>query len=166
MTPSNMIFSNTKTNARTCTRLVQPSTSARMSGMSLVEVLVSVLVLGIGLLGIAAMQSVALRGGQSSLETSQAVMQSTAIIEAMRANRAEAANYNTGAMVCTPGAGGTLAQNDLMEWITAMQGSIGGGITTCGQVLNCPDACEITVRWDDSRGGGSATRDIVTRTRI
>jgi len=37
-------------------------------GMSMIEVLVSVMVLGVGLLGIAAMQSIALRGGQGSLE--------------------------------------------------------------------------------------------------
>ena len=35
-----------------------------VTGMSLIEVMVSVLVLGIGLLGIAAMQSMALQGGQ------------------------------------------------------------------------------------------------------
>ena len=44
-------------------------------GIGLIEVMVSVLVLAVGLLGIAAMQSLALRGGQGSLESSQAVMQ-------------------------------------------------------------------------------------------
>ena len=147
-------------------QVVGSRSPARMTGMSLIEVLVSVLVLGIGLLGIAAMQSLALRGGQSTLETSQAVMQTTGIIEAMRANRANAASYNTAGMVCAAGAVGTLAENDLKSWIESMQATIGGGATTCGQVQNCPDNCQITVRWDDSRGGGSATRDIVTRTRI
>src|SRR5690606_34431053 len=72
------------------------SPRSRMRGISLIEVMVSVLVLGVGLLGIAAMQSVALRGGQSSLESTQAVMQTTAIIEAMRANWRSASDYNTG----------------------------------------------------------------------
>ena len=62
-------------------------------GMSMIEVLVSVMVLGVGLLGIAAMQSIALRGGQGSLESSQAVMASNSTIEAMRANRANASAY-------------------------------------------------------------------------
>ena len=55
-------------------------------GIGLIEVMVSVLVLAVGLLGIAAMQSLALRGGQGSLESSQAVMQTGSILEAMRAN--------------------------------------------------------------------------------
>src|SRR5690606_10519903 len=73
---------------------------SRMRGISLIEVMVSVLVLGVGLLGIAAMQSVALRGGQSSLESTQAVMQTTAIIEAIRANWRNASDYNV--KICEP----------------------------------------------------------------
>lgn len=140
----------------------------RMAGVSLIEVLVSVVVLGIGLLGIAAMQSVAMRSGQSSLESSQAVMQTTSITEAMRSNWANAAQYNLGAMTCAAPAGGTLAQNDVASWIDALKTTIGtpGDATTCGQITNCPDACVITVQWDDSRAGGGGTRQMVTRTRI
>ena len=56
----------------------RPGSRRRMHGLSLIEILVSVVILGIGLLGVAAMQSLALRGGQSSLEASQAVMQDLA----------------------------------------------------------------------------------------
>lgn len=145
------------------------NTPRRMRGVSLVEVLVSVVVIGIGLLGIAAMQSVALRGSQGSLETSQAVIQTTAILEAIRANRARAADYNTAGMVCNvPAAAGTLAQRDLGNWLTSLKATIGtpDDETTCGQISGCPANCEVTVRWDDSRAGGSATRTLVTRTRI
>lgn len=141
----------------------------RMRGLSLIEILVSVVILGIGLLGVAAMQSLALRGGQSSLEASQAVMQTNAIIEAMRANRANAAAYNTGGMVCAAGSGGTLAQNDLENWITSLKTDVGGtdtDTTTCGEIAGCPDACVVTVQWDDSRAGGGSTREFETRTRI
>ena len=138
----------------------------RMQGIGLIEVLVSVLILGVGLLGIAAMQSLALRGGQSSLESSQAVMQSTAIIEAMRGNRANAASYNTAGLVCTVPSGSGLAGGDLTAWITSLKSTIGNNAATCGQIAGCPDACVITVQWDDSRAGGGVTRTIVTRTRI
>jgi len=141
----------------------------RMRGLSLIEILVSVVILAIGLLGVPAMQSLALRRGQSSLEASQAVMQTNAIIEAMRANRANAAAYNTGGMVCTAGTGGTLAQNDLVNWITSLKANVGGtaaDTTTCGHIENCPEACVVTVQWDDSRAGGSTTRSFETRTRI
>ena len=93
-------------------------------GMSMIEVLVSVMVLGVGLLGIAAMQSIALRGGQGSLESSQAVMQTTSIAEAMRANRLNAGNYAM-AMTCSAGSGGSLAQNDQAAWINALKSTMG-----------------------------------------
>ena len=139
---------------------------ARMRGVGLIEVLVSVLVLGIGLLGVAAMQSTALQGGQSSLETSQAVMQTNAIIEAMRANSANAASYNTGGKRCSATGGATLAGNDLDNWVTALQGTIRGGASTCGTITGCPAACVITVEWDDSRAGGLSARQLVTEARI
>ena len=144
--------------------------SRQMRGVSLIEVLVSVVILGVGLLGIAAMQSVALRSGQSSLESSQGVMQTMSITEAMRANRGDAGAYNLGAMQCTVPAGGRLAQNDIAAWITALKDTIGSGAatdtSTCGQITGCPLNCVITVRWDDSRAGGGATRQVVTRARI
>lgn len=138
-------------------------------GVSLIEVLVSVVVLSIGLLGVAAMQSIALRGGQSSFESSQAVIQTSAILEAMRANRINAANYNTAGMVCAAGGGGSLAQEDVSDWITSMKTTIGADAddpTVCGQITGCPAACVITVQWDDSRAGGGNTRQVVTRTTI
>jgi len=140
-----------------------------MRGISLIEVLVSVIVLGVGLLGVAAMQSVALRGGQSSLESSQAVIQTNAIAEAMRANRMNAAQYNTAGMVCAATAGTTLAARDLNAWITDLKTTIGGSAadtTTCGGIRGCPLGCEITVRWNDQRAGGSATREVTTEVRI
>lgn len=139
-----------------------------MRGVSLVEVLVSVVIIAIGLLGIAAMQSMALRGAQSSLESSQAVMQTNAILEAIRANRGDAENYNMTAMACAIPGGGTLRQNDQRAWITALKNSIGqaADTTTCGQIVGCPGACVITVQWDDARAGGGATRQVVTESRI
>jgi type IV pilus assembly protein PilV len=64
--------------------------------VGLIEVLVAVLVLGIGLLGVAAMQATALRNSQSSLERSQGVMHVYTILDAMRANpqAARAGGYN------------------------------------------------------------------------
>ncbi|RZA21621.1 MAG: type IV pilus modification protein PilV [Lysobacteraceae bacterium] len=151
-------------------RPTQPRSAPRhVRGIGLIEVLVSVLVLAVGLLGIAAMQSMALRGGQGSLESSQAVMQSSAIIEAIRANKANAGNYNMASMACAAPGAGTLAQNDLRQWVLDLKSTIGAGAldtTTCGQVTGCPNACVITVRWDDTRAGGATTRTVVTGTRI
>ena len=56
----------------------------------MIEVLVAVLVMGIGLLGVAAMQATALRNNQSALERTQATIQTYSILDAMRANRQRA----------------------------------------------------------------------------
>ncbi len=137
-------------------------------GVSLLEILISVLILSIGLLGIAAMQALALRGGQSSLESSQTVMQTTFIVEAMRANRVNASSYAIG-MTCTAGSGGSLAQNDLVAWINALKSTMGvaGDTTTCGRIESLNNnRYRITVQWDDQRAGGSATRQVATEVRI
>lgn len=129
-------------------------------GAGLIEVLVAVLVLAIGLLGIAAMQTTALRNNQSALERSQAVVQSYAILDAMRANRAQALGgaYNLAALTCNvPVSGGTLAQNDLTAWMTAVHTTLGDD--ACGQIT-CPanQPCTVVVRWNDVRAeDGSVT---------
>ena len=160
-------------------RVMPSSVPRKVRGMSLIEVMVSVLVLGIGLLGIAAMQSMALRGGQSSHESIQVVMATNAIIEAMRANRANAASYN--GTYTAPPSGTTLAMRDLEEWMAALQGVADTnpatptpaqpvlGATARATIAGCPNACVITLQWDDSRAGadqGGAARTIVTEARI
>ena len=160
-------------NSVTHMRQTGPALRGQARGMSLIEVLVSVLVLSLGLLGIAAMQSMALRGGQSSLESSQAVMQASSIFEAMRSNRDNAADYNVG-KTCSVGAisGTTLAKNDLKAWLTAAKTTIGGvatDTTTCGEISGCPADCVVTLYWDDSRGGsdqGGSTRSLAVEARI
>ena len=149
-------------------RMRHQGSRSRQRGVSLIEVLVSVVVLSIGLLGVAAMQSIALRGGQSSLESSQGVIQTTSILESMRANTVNAVSYNTDDWVCTADAGGTLAQNDVRDWINSLKTTMGtaGDDTTCGLIEGCPDACVISVRWNDERAGGEAERTIVTRSAI
>lgn len=147
----------------------------RQRGVSLIEVLVAVVVLGVGLLGTAALQATALRGGQSSYESSMAVVQTNSILEAMRSNAENAGAYN-GALLCAvPTAVGTRAERDLVQWMTDLKMNVGGAsspataaadTTTCGTISGCPVNCTITVQWNDERAGGAATRTVVTRTRV
>lgn len=154
-------------------RMKSTSSPRNVRGMSLIEVLVAVLVLAVGMLGVAAMQALALRGGQGSLESSQAVMAANSIIEAMRANRANAAGYvYNGIAACgtVPAAGTSLAGNDLNNWVTRLKDTIGTGAatdtTTCGSISAAGGIYTVTVQWDDSRAGGGATRTVVTEASI
>lgn len=141
-------------------RLHPMRTRRHVRGIGLIEVMVSVMVLAVGLLGIAAMQAMALRGGQGSLESTQAVMATNSILEAIRANRTQAASYNMAKTCATPAGGADAASNDRAAWIGALKSTIGSGVgdvTTCGQITNCTATnatnCTITVFWDDSRAG-------------
>lgn len=142
----------------------------RQAGVSLLEVMISVLILGIGLLGIAAMQATALRNGQSSLERTQAVIQSYAILDVMRANRqnALAGYYNTSGMKCTALTGGagqpagqTSAQGEYNVWLTSLKSSMGlaSDASTCADVSCDAGVCTVIVQWDDSRGSGAVQQD-------
>ncbi|AWV06669.1 hypothetical protein C9I47_0948 [Lysobacter maris] len=149
------------------------SAPGAVRGAGLIEVLVAVLVMAIGLLGIAAMQATALRNSQSSAEQSMAVVYSYSIMDAMRANRdvATAGGYTMG-MTCAPPAAGTLAQTDQREWLSAMQQPRSLGPSACGQI-EMVDAgnqiVRITVRWDDRRAEEQAAatpKTISTTTRL
>lgn len=61
----------------------------RWLGFSLIEVLVALLVLSIGLLGLAALQTTGLAFNHQSYERTQAVLQAYDIIDRMRANKSE-----------------------------------------------------------------------------
>jgi len=136
------------------------------SGMSMIEVLVAVVVLAFGLLGISAMQMTSLRSSQSSLERSQAIAQSYAMFDAMRANRQAAliGRYDI-PMSCDAPDPGNLVANDLAHWITSMQQPQVLGPSACGSITCNSTSCTITVRWDDSRrNGGSSAQSVVTKT--
>lgn len=144
------------------------------AGVGLIEVLIAVLVMAIGLLGIAALQATALRNSQSSLERSQAVIHSYAILDAMRANLevARTGAYNTANFVCDPPtAAGSLAAADQARWLSAISESMGED--ACGRIQCVAIAgsqsrnCAVTVRWDDARGTeGAEEQQIQTVTRL
>ena len=155
-------------------RPLQPGSAPRHArGISLIEVMVSVLVLAVGLLGIAAMQALALRNGQGSLESTQAVMATNSMLEAIRANRTQADSNNMVKTCSTPAGGTTLVVNDKAAWISMLKSTIGTGATdatTCGQITDCDDAnatnCTVTVFWDDSRAGGATDRSLSVEAQI
>ena len=102
-------------------------------GFSLLEVLISMVVLSIGLLGIAGLQATSKRTSYEALQRTTAVMLTRDIIERMRTNPDQIAAYsgtvneNTAiahndcsAATCTPV---QLAAYDLFEWQQAILGA-------------------------------------------
>lgn len=159
-------FSQPQNFGRRAFRRGAMSSSSAQRGVGMVEVLVAVLILAIGLLGIAALQATALKNSLSAMERSQGVVHAYAIFDSMRANpaAARAGDYNL-AMTCVAPAGGTLAQNDQRAWLTIMQRDLGA--SACGSINCVVDACTVVVRWDDTRGtGGVVNQSFTTTSRI
>lgn len=138
--------------------------SRRQRGVGLIEILVAVLVLSIGALGIALMQTRALASNNSSFTRSMAVVMSYSILEAMRADRtnAQAGAYNgTVTANSCPTDISTLAKYQLKQWCTYLGQTLGAFSTTQGTVTCNGGNCTITVQFDDSRigtGGSGATQ--------
>lgn len=128
----------------------------QMRGVGLIEVLIAVLVLAIGLLGVAAMQATALRNSQSSLERSQGVIGTYTILDAMRANLEAARNgdYNIPSTCSAAGVpSSSLAVNDIQFWLEHLEANLGEG--ACGTIFcGVDNVCLISVEWDDTRGSG------------
>lgn len=155
-------------------RTPQPPGSQR--GFTLIEVLVSALILAIGLVGVAALQAQAMLNNQSAFMRSQATALAYDLADRMRSNivGANAGAYDFGvAAVNTScntvsGCGPTaLAQNDLAEWNAAIAAYLPAGRgfvcvdstpddgTGPGnpQCDNAGGQFSIKIWWDDDRDG-------------
>ena len=133
-------------------------------GMTLIEVLVSVLILGIGLLGAAAIQLNALRYTDSSAMTSQASFIAYDMMDRIRANvdgnatnngSNVLASYGLASLANAPAANlnNAVAQDlaDFSSNVTAFAGSSGAASKI---EINKPEV-KITIAWDDSRAAAA-----------
>jgi type IV pilus assembly protein PilV len=142
-----------------------PRTPRRaVRGVSLLEVLIAVLILAIGMLGIAALQALTLKNTQGSAERSGAVIQSYAMLDMMRANSAaaRAGNYDQGWLCAVPEDGVGRIGGDIARWINQLKESVGP--SACGQIDCGTVTCTIGVRWDASRNTGGPTGEDSTET--
>ena len=127
------------------------ATSQRaMRGVSLIEVLITIVVLSIGLLGLAGLQATGTKFNHSAYMRSQATNLAYDMADRMRANRAAAlANAYVLDADDPPPAGAEVAQLDLQQWRAELAARLpagAGGVTALGS-----DQFEIEVRWDNSR---------------
>lgn len=134
-------------------------------GVGLIEVLIAVLVLAVGLLGVAGLQLTALRNNQSAMERSMGVVQSYSIIEAIRADPDSAKNGRFNVAIDDDPSGSTFPAQSLATWRDQLKASMGDSAT--GSVACDGSSCTVIVRWDDSRGlDGSATQEMTTEVQL
>lgn len=136
------------------------------AGVSLLEVLIAVLVLSVGLLGVAGLQTANIRNTQSAHQRTVAVLLATSMGERIRANPVMA---RTGVFVLpqtcttlTPGA--SIQSIEHANWMTEIRTNLSAASTSCGRVTYDPATFTYTVNvfWDDSRAIGGLTDMTIT----
>ena len=162
------------TTQRTARRMT-PGHAKRARGFTLLEVMVAVLIVAIGLLGLAKMQALAVSSSQVSGSRSMVAMQASSLASAMHAGSgywaatttapasclitgntidsgcgalATAATCNTSGATCTDA---QLAAYDLSEWAANMTNQFASHKTTvaCTSSATTPVSCTIKVVWTE-----------------
>ena len=147
---------------------MKPSLPSSQSGFGLIEVLVAVLVLAIGLLGMASLQSNSIQMTTGALSRTQALFLAEDIIERARANRDDAGSYGvaSGSPPTCNGAykidNSSVSANDVAEWRNQVSCLLPAGDAT---VATSGNFMTVTVSWS-ARSGQSADGSITVEANI
>lgn len=100
---------------------------SRQRGFSMLEVLITIVVVSLGLLGMAGLQARVQVSEVESYQRAQALVLLTDMVNRIATNRSVPATYVTtsplGAGMTCPTTTTTLQQNDFVEWCNALQGA-------------------------------------------
>lgn len=141
-------------------------TFTRQQGATLIEVLIAMVVLAIGLLGLAGLQSTSIQSNQGSYYRSQATVLANDMADRMRANRtaALAGGYVIATAPTSSSSNtvsGTRAEKDKAEWLNALAETLPLGT---GKITLNNNIFLIEVIWNDNRARIKASNDATTPT--
>jgi len=133
----------------------------RQQGLSLIESMIALLVVSIGLLGIAALQITAMSQNTSALNHSQAVWIAYNMSDRIRANLTVFNAYDgidtsgsySGDCIASACTTGQMVTADASEWSQLIANLPAGR----GQVTSNADGLLVTVMWDDDGTGATGT---------
>ena len=166
-------------------------TRKKVSGFTMLEVLISIVIIAFGLLGIAGLQAFALKNSVSASQRLTATMLANDIIDRLHSNwqgvpsngynRPNTGDYDAASSCTTPGTACTsdqIAQNDRFEWQQRIALALpnGRGIICRDSTPNdgvdagspsCDDANDVMyavkIWWNDDRGTNTTAAPTVQR---
>ncbi len=128
----------------------------RQQGASLIEVLVTVLIMVTALLALSALQLRSVQFSHSAYLRSQANILAYDIIDRIRINRINVASYSIAYDADAPSGGG-LSAVDLREWRETIKKIMPDGL---GQVeCNAGGICTVSIRWSEQNQSGQNDED-------
>lgn len=139
------------------------STRDKNKGFSLLEVLITLVILAIGLLGLAGLQATGLKQNHSAYIRSQVTQLAYDIADRMRANMTAVDSYLTTdpasatvQVACTTTTGcppDLMAKNDLYEWNLALTSVLPPSPFHEATISIATGIYTISITWDDNRDG-------------
>jgi type IV pilus assembly protein PilV len=155
--------------------LAMPQSARKSAGFSLIEAMVSLIVISVGMIGIAAMYGQGLGASRTALSRSVAVNLAMTMADNIGANRLGQAAYagapanNScdaaagGGVDCTPA---QMAAHDLWRWQQDVVAQLGatavGAVAYAAGPPGTPPTYTITVTWDEP-GVGQVTETMITQ---
>jgi len=134
--------------------------SHHQSGFTLLEVLITLVILAIGLLGLAGLQATGLKNNHSAYQRSQATLLTYDMIDRMRSNIVDITNYPSSTSVeadcdtSTPCSPTAMTKNDLFEWNSTITSTFASGAV--GSISASSGIYSISIAWDDDRNANTA----------
>ena len=156
----------------------------KQTGFSLIEVLVALVVVSIGILGLAGLQHTGVRNNHNALLHSQASFLAYEIADFMRSNRAgvQAKNYDTVAAPtptptttvdceANPCTAADVASYHLTKWYQDLAIALpngNGSINCTNNSINCTPGSSITIKisWSESGLDGKEDMSFTTEIRL
>ena len=150
---------------------------AGCAGFTLVEAMVALLVLSVGVIGVAALQGQSLAASRAAIFRSQAVNQASDMADRIRTNRSAGSAYAGAASFhgcdrpdtrsgtdCTPA---ERAAEDLFVWNADIAATLPGGqgSVVADTTLN-PATYSVTVSWDEGTGNDRASFPLTFRLQL
>jgi len=134
------------------------------SGFSLLEVLITLVIIAIGLLGFASMMLNSMKNNRISMQRSIATLYAYDIIDCMRANRTNKAAYAIDFADDASTTPGTIAEADVALWRNELDTLLPAGK---GQIDITGDTAKVEIQWSESlKTGDDATHTWSTESTL